>query len=57
MSICSDQMMLLTTETNKGFESSNNYRFCKELINWVFQESGVLRASNLRHSKLGERCT
>ena len=32
-------------------------RFCKQLANWVFQESGVLRASNLRHNKKGEACS
>jgi len=54
MSICSDEMMLLGTGR---FESSDNYKFCKEMLNWVFQQSGVLRANNLRHSKKGERCT
>ena len=33
-----------------------NWQFCKQLANWVFQESGVLRASNLRHNKQGEAC-
>ena len=31
-------------------------RFCYQLVNWVFQESGVLRATNLRHNKQGESC-
>jgi len=59
MSICSDEMMLLTVDhdAQKTIDSSTNYRFCKELLNWVFQESGVLRASNLRHNKKGEKCT
>lgn len=33
MSICSDEMMLLH---NTGFENSDNYKFCKEMVNWVF---------------------
>lgn len=45
--------MLLTD----NLESSSNFKFCKELTNWVFQESGVLRATNLRHHKKGEQCT
>ena len=57
MSICSDDLMLLTVDhDDKTIGSSANYRFCKELLNWVFQESGVLRASNLRHNKSGEKC-
>lgn len=58
MSICSDEMMLLTVDHDaaKTIDSSANYRFCKELLNWVFQESGVLRATNLRHNKKGEKC-
>ena len=53
MSICSDEMMLLHS---KSLESSANYKFCKEMLNWVFHESGVLRATNMRHNKKGERC-
>jgi len=47
MSMCSDLMMT---------QNESNLRFCKQLANWVFQESGVLRASNLRHNKRGESC-
>ena len=54
-SICSDEMMLMTMQSD-NLDSSSNFRFCKELLNWVFQESGVLRASNLIHNKKGERC-
>jgi oligosaccharyltransferase complex subunit beta len=49
-------MMLLTMDSD-SLESSANFKFCKDLLNWVFQESGVLRASNLRHNKKNERCT
>ena len=48
--------MLLTMDSD-SLESSANFKFCKDLLNWVFQESGVLRASNLRHNKKNERCT
>lgn len=36
--------------------NESNEQFCKQLASWVFQESGVLRASNLRHNKKGEIC-
>lgn len=44
MDMCSDAVMA---------ESPDNLQFCKQLINWAFQETGVLRASNLRHNKSG----
>lgn len=47
LDMCSDAVMA---------SSEENRQFCKQLINWVFQETGVLRASNLRHNKKGEQC-
>ena len=38
-------------------QSEANMQFCKQLASWVFQESGVLRANNLRHNKKGEACS
>jgi len=35
-------------------EHPNNQKFCNELIDWAMQESGVLRASNLLHNKVGQ---
>lgn len=48
LQMCSDQLMTL---------NEANMKFCKQLANWVFQESGVLRATNLRHNKKGEACS
>jgi len=51
-------MFYETIDLDQGtLESSSNYQFCKQLLNWNFQESGVLRATNLRHNKKGEKCT
>ena len=47
MSMCSDATML---------QNEANMHFCKQLVSWVFQESGMLRATNLRHNKKGESC-
>jgi hypothetical protein len=46
MQMCSDQMMVL---------SDKNRKFCTQLLDWTMQESGVLRAQNLRHVKKGEK--
>ena len=44
-------------EKGSPLQASVNYDFCRQLINWTFQESGILRATNLRHNKKGEeRC-
>ena len=45
MQVCSDQIMRL---------SESNERFCKQLLDWTMQESGVLRAKHLRHNKQGD---
>ena len=46
--MCSDETLA---------RSDANLQFCKQLASWVFQESGVLRASNIRHNKKGEACS
>ncbi len=33
-------------------ESSPNYVFCEELLEWNFGESGVIKADNIRHQKV-----
>ena len=45
MSVCSDEF--LATE---GLE---NQKFCEETLDWVLQESGVLRTRDIRHQKQG----
>mmetsp|Transcript_1276 Transcript_1276/g.1719 ORF Transcript_1276/g.1719 Transcript_1276/m.1719 type:complete len:108 (+) Transcript_1276:767-1090(+) len=47
MSLCSDATMLA---------NDANRRFCEQLASWVFQETGVLRATNLRHNEKGVPC-
>jgi len=36
------------------FERSGNEQFAKLLLQWNFQERGILRAKNVRHNKVGE---
>ena len=60
MDMCSDSFIRKSISGDKGspLESSVNYNFCKQLINWNFGESGMLRAVHLRHNKKGDtRCT
>ena len=45
LQMCSDETM----SQNKG-----NEQFCRELVDWAMQESGVLRTSPIRHNKVGE---
>ncbi|VDN99037.1 unnamed protein product [Rodentolepis nana] len=40
--------------TNKRSELSSNAEFADHLLRWNFQESGVLRISNVTHYKVGE---
>ena len=47
MSLCSDTLML---------ENKSNRRFCEQLASWVFKDTGVLRATNLRHNAKGNAC-
>lgn len=50
--ICSDKLYYLS---NIGEEmdiaKSPNARFCKDLLNWNFQKTGVLKFENVRHNK------
>jgi len=44
-----------TPEGNaKKYAKSGNELFAKQLVQWVFQERGILRAINVRHHKAGE---
>ena len=45
MSVCSDEF--LATE---GLE---NQKFCEETLDWVLQESGLLRTRDIKHQKQG----
>lgn len=48
INMCSDDFIQLSNSANK--------KFCEELINWNFKQSGILRATNMRHNKKGEAC-
>jgi len=45
MSMCSDEYF--------AWYKSDNQRFCEEMIDWVMQESGVLRINSIKHQKEG----
>jgi len=38
----------------KSFEKSGNEQFAKQLVQWLFQERGILRAVNVKHHRVGE---
>jgi oligosaccharyltransferase complex subunit beta len=38
----------------KTFEKSGNEQFAKQLVQWLFQERGILRAVNVQHHRAGE---
>ena len=48
MQMCSNEFIWI--------EGTGNQRFCEQLLNWNFKQSGVLRSTSLRHNKVGERC-
>jgi len=38
----------------KSHDKSGNEKFCSRLVQWAFQERGILRASNVQHHRVGE---
>jgi hypothetical protein len=55
MTMCSNEAMLSNMDPADGsLESSPNYNFCTELVEWNLQERGVLRVANVRHNKVGD---
>jgi oligosaccharyltransferase complex subunit beta len=45
MAMCSDEVF--------SWHASDNQRFCEEMLDWVMQESGVLRVTDIKHQKEG----
>ena len=43
--MCSDEFF--------AWYQSDNNRFCEEMLDWVLQESGVLRVKSIKHQKEG----
>jgi len=41
--------------TEKKYERSGNEQFTKQIVQWLFQERGILRASNVTHHRVGEK--
>jgi oligosaccharyltransferase complex subunit beta len=39
---------------SKKYEKSGNELFARQLIQWLFQERGILRAINVQHHRVGE---
>jgi len=45
-----------TSEGNaKKYEKSGNEQFAKQLVQWLFQERGILQAINVQHHRVGEK--
>lgn len=51
--MCSNRQIVKTMETAQPM-SSPNYVFCKEVIEWNFGESGIIKADKVMHKKVGE---
>lgn len=49
--MCSNKQ-IVSTMSNALPTSSANYIFCKELIEWNFGESGIIKAENVIHNKV-----
>jgi len=41
--------------TAKKYPKSGNEHFAKQLVGWLFQERGILRAINVQHHRAGEK--
>jgi len=41
--VCADELI--------STDGLDNLKFCEEVIDWVMQESGVLRTRDIRHQK------
>jgi len=49
--ICSDKFYYLSmSQENKSMLDSPNAVFCKDILNWNFQKTGVLKFTNVRHN-------
>ena len=49
--ICSDKFYYLSMgEENKSMLDSPNAVFCKDILNWNFQRTGVLKFTNVKHN-------
>ena len=49
--ICSDKFYFLSMgEDNKSMLDSPNAVFCKDILNWNFQRTGVLKFTNVKHN-------
>jgi oligosaccharyltransferase complex subunit beta len=48
LQMCSNQFML------PEIFPTSNYKFCKELVDWVFKESGNVQIQNIEHRKPGQ---
>lgn len=53
MQMCSNEAMLANS-ADGTLQSSPNYIFCTELVEWNLQERGVIRVDNVRHNKVGD---
>ncbi len=52
LSMCSNDNIHLTIGSQGGLESSANFKFCRELYQWTFQQRGVLKLSQMKHHKV-----
>lgn len=54
--MCSNSAFMATRDAETGdIRSSSNYVLCTEMVEWNLQEKGVLKVSNVKHNKVGEK--
>ena len=50
-----DAMMMNRESSSDSIKSSPNYILCTEMVEWNLMERGVLRMSNIKHNKVGDK--
>lgn len=54
INLCSDKFYFLSSQDGTNPLGSPNASFCRDILNWNFQRSGVLRYENIRHHRVKE---
>ena len=55
--MCSNLFMTRNMQMDGNLSSSENYRFCEELIEWNFQELGIIKVTDIRHFRTSDNKT
>ena len=52
VNLCSDKFYFLSAVDGMGPVNSPNAAFCRDLMLWNFQRTGVLKYENIRHHRV-----